>query len=120
MEKILEQSLLFDFYGELLTPHQKSIYEDFVQNDLTLGEIAGERGISRQGVYDIVRRCNRQLEGYEQKLHLVDRFMKAKSKIEKIHSMAGQLLETPEGDLRGCREGILRIEALCDELIEEL
>ena len=65
-------------------------------------------------------RCNRQLEGYEQKLHLVDRFMKAKSKIEKIHSMAGQLLETPEGDLRGCREGILRIEALCDELIEEL
>ena len=48
MEKILEQSLLFDFYGELLTPHQKSIYEDFVQNDLTLGEIAGERGISRQ------------------------------------------------------------------------
>ena len=62
MEKILEQSLLFDFYGELLTSHQKAIYEDFVLNDLSLGEIAQERQISRQGVYDIVRRCNKQLE----------------------------------------------------------
>mgnify|MGYP004451727911 FL=1 len=71
MEKLLEEALLYDFYGELLTTHQKEIYEDFVLNDLSLSEIADERDISRQGVYDIVKRCRKQLQGYEQKLHLV-------------------------------------------------
>ena len=40
MEKIVEQTLLYDFYGELLTDHQKEIYEDAVFNDLPLSEIA--------------------------------------------------------------------------------
>ena len=52
MEKIVEQTLLYDFYGELLTDHQKEIYEDAVFNDLSLSEIANEQGISRQGVHD--------------------------------------------------------------------
>ena len=45
MEKIVEQTLLYDFYGELLNEHQKHIYEDAVFNDLTLSEIADENGI---------------------------------------------------------------------------
>ena len=45
-------TMLFDFYGELLTEHQKKIYEDAVFGDLSLGEIAQEYGISRQGVHD--------------------------------------------------------------------
>lgn len=48
MDKILEQALLYDFYGELLTAHQKEIYEQFVLDDLSLGEIAADAGISRQ------------------------------------------------------------------------
>lgn len=48
MEKIVEQGLLYDFYGELLTEHQKAIYEDVVFNDLSLSEIAKEKGISRR------------------------------------------------------------------------
>ena len=55
MDKILEQALLYDFYGELLTAHQKEIYEQFVLDDLSLGEIAADAGISRQGVHDIVQ-----------------------------------------------------------------
>lgn len=50
MEKILEQTLLFDFYGELLTDHQKRIYEDVVFGDLSYTEVAEEKNISRQGV----------------------------------------------------------------------
>ena len=88
MEKIVKQALLYDFYGELLTEHQKSIYEDFVLNDLSLGEIAKERKISRQGVYDIVKRCNRQLEGYEEKLHLIAKFQSAKQKVAQIDALA--------------------------------
>lgn len=67
MDKILEQALLYDFYGELLTAHQKEIYEQFVLDDLSLGEIAADAGISRQGVHDIVKRCARSLEEYERK-----------------------------------------------------
>ena len=72
MDKILEQALLYDFYGELLTAHQKEIYEQFVLDDLSLGEIAADAGISRQGVHDIVKRCARSLEEYERNLHLAD------------------------------------------------
>lgn len=49
MEKIVEQGLLYDFYGELLTEHQKAIYEDVVFNDLSLSEIAKEKGIRQAG-----------------------------------------------------------------------
>ena len=57
MNKFLEQALLFDFYGELLTDHQKEIYEQFALEDLSLSEIAEMKGISRQGVHDLVKRC---------------------------------------------------------------
>ena len=82
MEKILEQTLLYDFYGELLTEHQKEIYEDVVLNDYTLSEVAQERGISRQGVHDLIRRCNKILKEYESKLHLVERFISIRGQIQ--------------------------------------
>ena len=68
MEKIVEQGLLYDFYGELLTDHQRHVYEDVVFNDMSLSEIAEEQGISRQGVHDLIKRCDRILAGYEEKL----------------------------------------------------
>ena len=61
MEKIVEQTLLYDFYGELLTEHQRRIYEDVVFNDYSLSEVAQELGISRQGVHDNLKRCSRIL-----------------------------------------------------------
>ena len=88
MEKIVEQALLYDFYGELLTEHQKKIYEDAVFGDLSLGEIAQEYGISRQGVHDLIKRCDRTLQGYEDKLHLIQRFSSVKKKIEEISALA--------------------------------
>ena len=91
MEEKIEQAYLYDFYGELLNEHQRRIYEDFVLNDLSLGEIADEEGISRQGVYDVVRRCTKTLEGYERKLHLIAKFRSAKQKVEQIQWLARQL-----------------------------
>ena len=84
MEKIVRQGLLYDFYGELLTEHQRQVYEAVVYENLSLAEIAAEQGISRQGVHDLLKRCDKILEGYEQKLHLVERFMAAKEKIGEI------------------------------------
>ena len=78
MNEIVMQSLLYDFYGELLTDNQKEIYEQFILEDLSLGEIAKERGISRQGVHDTIRRCEKTLEGYEEKLSLIQKFLQSK------------------------------------------
>lgn len=89
MEKIFEQALLYDFYGELLTEHQRNIYEDAVFNDMSLGEIAEEQGISRQGVHDLIKRCDKILLDYESKLHLVERFEKAKEKVGEIVALTG-------------------------------
>lgn len=87
MERIFEQNLLYDFYGELLTPHQQKVYEDAVYNDMSLSEIAEEYGISRQGVHDLLKRCDKLLQGYESKLHLVEKFMGAKEKIRQIDEL---------------------------------
>ena len=59
MDKLVAQGLLYDFYGELLTDHQRAVYEDVVLRDYSLSEIAKEQGISRQGVHDLIRRCDR-------------------------------------------------------------
>ena len=61
MEQIGRRVFLYDFYGELLTDHQKEVYGDVVLNDMSLSEIAEEQGISRQGVHDLIRRCDRIL-----------------------------------------------------------
>lgn len=84
MNKFLEQALLYDFYGELLTEHQKDVYEQVVLEDYSLSEIAQMKGISRQGVHDLVKRCQKILEGYEAKLHLVEKFLSVKEKISLI------------------------------------
>ena len=54
MERIVEQTLLFDFYGELLTEHQRNVYEDVVLNDCSYAEAAEQYQISRQGVHDLI------------------------------------------------------------------
>ena len=111
MDEILKQSLLYDFYGELLTEHQKDIYEQFIVDDLSLSEIAKDAGISRQGVHDLIKRCNKILEEYEEKLHLVERFLSVK---EKVHQIDGLLAEAEEDQL------IQKIRKISSEIIEEL
>ncbi|MFG6325935.1 MAG: DNA-binding protein [Lachnospiraceae bacterium] len=90
MEKIVMQALLYDFYGELLNDHQKAVYEDYVYNDIGISEIAAERGISRQGVHDLIKRCSNILQDYENKLHLVERFQKTKELVARINSLTEQ------------------------------
>ena len=75
MERFVEQTLLYDFYGELLTERQQQVYESVVLEDYSLSEVAEDLGISRQGVHDMIKRCNHTLEEYEAKLHLVEKFL---------------------------------------------
>ena len=114
MEKIVEQTLLFDFYGELLTEHQQRIYEDVVCNDMSYSEVAAEQGVSRQGIHDLIKRCNRQLEEYEAKLHLVEKFLGIQDKVRQMRLEIKQAAE--ESRVPDVQE-ILRIS---DEILEEL
>ena len=105
MEKFVEQSLLFDFYGELLTEHQKSVYEDVVFADLSYTEVAEEKNISRQSVHELIKRCNKLLAEYEEKLHLVERLLVIKRKVEEIRE------STNDPD---------KVREISDEILEEL
>lgn len=118
MEKIFEQGLLYDFYGELLTEHQRRIYEEAVYNDMSLSEIAEEEGISRQGVHDLIKRCDKILCGYEEKLHLAARFAEAKKTV-------GEALKLTEAELANeggetSEDSLLEIKKLLNRLLDEL
>jgi predicted DNA-binding protein YlxM (UPF0122 family) len=117
MEKIFQQVLLYDFYGELLTEHQRNVYEDAVYNDMSLSEIAEENGISRQGVHDLIKRCDKILLGYEEKLHLVEKFTGAKEKIAQLVELTKDL-EVSEMD-RQAREKLVNIRQISTDLMNE-
>ena len=91
MEKLIERGLLFDFYGELLTDHQKNIYSEAVFNDLSLAELSEETGISRQGIHDIIKRCDKMLEGYEESLKLINKFNRIKEEISLLSKKVDSL-----------------------------
>lgn len=112
VEEKLKQAYLYDFYGELLNEHQRRIYEDFMFNDLSLGEIAAEEEISRQGVADMVKRCQKKLEGYEEKLHLVEKFLSVKNDVERIHVFAEKLKETKDEKI------IRQIEEISNDILK--
>lgn len=113
MERIVEQTLLYDFYGELLNEHQRGVYEDAVFNDLSLSEIADEYGISRQGVHDLIKRVSNTLEGYESKLHLVEKFMDTKAKITRIDELVDSYIKDENMSY------IHEIKKLSKEIIED-
>lgn len=116
MNEIMKRSLLFDFYGELLTEHQRDIYEQHVLNDLSLGEIAESSGISRQGVHDLVRRCDKALGGYEEKLGLVRRFLLIREQVDRI-GMLSDALRQPDADVPALAG---RIRELSGQILKEL
>ena len=114
LDEIVQLSILYDFYGELLSEHKKQIFEDYVLNDLSLSEIAAEQNISRQGVYDIIKRCSKELKEYESKLALVRRFQSVKEKLTRIKDISKTIRLT--GELTGMN----RIETLADDILKEL
>ena len=114
LDEIVTLSILYDFYGELLSDHKKQIFEDYVLNDLSLSEIATEQGISRQGVYDIVKRCTQELKEYEEKLSLASRFQSIKMKLNEIKEIVGEAVKAQD------ITNINTITTLTDDILKEL
>lgn len=84
IDDITRQSLLYDFYGALLTERQRGVMELYHEENLSLAEIAAEMGISRQGVHDALKKAERALKEYEAKLGLVEKFQRTSSSINEI------------------------------------
>ena len=92
------QSLLLDFYGELLTDKQRECCELHFNEDLSLAEIAEQVGISRQGVWDNIRRAEAALQEIEEKTGLIRRFSQTQKGLDRMDALAERLLSLPLGD----------------------
>ncbi len=91
MDKTFEHALLYDFYGPLLTEKQRQIYEEVRFGDLSLSEASEQFGVSRQGIHDSLKRVEKSLETYEEKLGLVKQFREIRGKAEEIRTLCGAL-----------------------------
>ena len=124
MEKFVEQTLMFDFYGELLTEHQQRRYKEAVFDDLSVSEIARNEGITRQGAHDLIKRCNKLLEEYEERLHLVKRFIKIREQVHEIKKLAAQTDASDADDKKKNEstelERFSKIDMIASEILEEL
>ena len=84
-------TMLFDFYGELLTERQKEFFDLYYNEDLSLSEIAENNGLSRQGVRDVIVRAEAAMQEIEDKTGLIRRFMLMRSNIDEIQNAAAEL-----------------------------
>lgn len=108
IEKTVRMSLLFDFYGQLLTDRQREFFTLYYNDDLSLGEIAHDFGVSRQAVYDILRRSTQTLVELEEKLELLRR-----------HEEQVQVINELDQEVRGIEEALHRL-GVPEELIGRL
>ena len=88
--------MLFDFYGVLLTDRQREMMELYYREDLSLGEIAGKYEISRQAVYDAIKRSEKTLKRFEKKLGLLGKFDFEKKKVNLILGKLSECEHVPE------------------------
>ena len=115
MDDILQLTLLYDFYGELLTEKQKQVYEMHYQNDLSLTEIGEELSISRQAVRDQLKRTERILQGYEEKLQLISRFQAQKKAVQEMkHIMEGMEKENSDAAMI---KAISKMKKIADDIL---
>ncbi|EQB36445.1 MULTISPECIES: putative DNA-binding protein [Virgibacillus] len=87
LEKTTRMNYLFDFYQALLTPKQRNYMEMYYLEDYSLGEISEVFHVSRQAVYDNIRRTEHMLETYEEKLLLYDKFQQRLQVMESLEEL---------------------------------
>lgn len=99
-DKTYELTLLYDFFGELLTPTQREYFEYYYSDDLSLSEIGELAGVSRQGVRAVLQRAEALLREYEEKTGVVARFRQMSRDIDALRKDAERLAEMTQGQAR--------------------
>ncbi|MBQ3281479.1 MAG: YlxM family DNA-binding protein [Eubacterium sp.] len=110
MNSIARESLLYDLYGSLLTDKKRTVMECYHEDDMSLGEIADDMGISRAAVHDSLKSAEAQLEQYEKKLGLLARYEKASMLADEADSIiSGLESKTTGAELTRLREIIAEL-----------
>ncbi len=117
-DDIFYKTLLYDFYGELLTNNQKSIFDMYYNHDLSLSEISQNTGVSRQGIYDTLKRAESILKEFETKLKLVNRFIKQKCLIKRINIMMDCVLDCDFINNEELKPRLIEIKDIIEQLTE--
>lgn len=91
MNDLAKKTILYDFYGELLTPKQRQVFEDYYFNDLSLGELAEQLAISRPAVYSTLKSGEKALLNYENKLYLAQKHQSNQSEMDTILEQIEQI-----------------------------
>ena len=115
MEKLAKMALLVDFYGPLLTEKQRNVWDLHYQQDLSLAEIAEVENISRQAIHDLLKRTERILAEYEDKLGLVQRFWVERGKLMKVQALL-QMLNEQDFSNQGAWERHQQIHAMIKDV----
>ena len=122
IDEVIQTSLLYDFYGSLLTDRQREVMELYYGENLSLSEIAAEFSISRQGVHDALKNAERALHEYEQKLGLVEKFQQSREAIGAIDGMIEELINgmrKPEAEVLTARQVTAELQKIKD-IIDKL
>ena len=98
MDETMLRTLLFDYYGDLLTEKQRECYDLHYNSDLSLQEIAETCGTSRQAVWDLIRRGEQSLREIEEKTGLVARALRRREKLAEAEALVSALPESEERD----------------------
>ena len=103
----LMQSMLLDFYGQLLTEKQRECYDLHYNEDLSLSEIAEHSGISRQAVWDNIHRAEAALKATEEKTGLVKRFFETAKGLDELKEKLEKLATLTQGEAKSLAEEAL-------------
>lgn len=117
LDEITTISMLYDFYGNLLPDRQSEFLRLYREENLSLAEIANEFGLTRQGVYDGVKKAEAALYTYEEKLKLLERFQTTESALRKIDQAIDALIDEIGADSEFSKR-LLKIKNTADTLGE--
>lgn len=110
-DKTLHMTMLLDFYGELLTEKQRSFFEMYYNEDLSLAEMAELMGISRQGARDLIVRAEATLTETEEKIGLVKRHREQRAAADRMNEKLTELLRMTDGRAKEL------VQSIKDELL---
>lgn len=122
IDDITQASLLYDFYGQLLSKRQRQVTELYHEENLSLSEIAEEFGISRQGVHDALKNGEKALNEYEEKLGLVEKFQRSSDAVKRIDTIIDGVIRSLQsedgGDRKRTAEKLREVKDIIDKLEE--
>ena len=114
METRVELSYLLDFYGPLLTPHRQDVMRLYCDEDLSQQEIAEQLDITRQGVFDAIAKSKKQLNDFEKKLRLVERYRAQSAAAERCMEALSRL-HAAEEDRPALQEAMQSLRQIIDK-----